>query len=436
MLKPGWFPEYLPWEQKIFDEIQNIVHQVSQKMWYLHIWTPAVEKNEILLKWWEESSKQIFGLYGLAQWVEDVKGYSLHFDLTVPLARYVIEHEQELAFPFKRVQVQPVRRWERSQRWRFKEFWQADIDIIWRWSGEKSTKNIFYDAEVMIVAQKILKDIKTKFAIDNMITMHINNRKLAQWFADFILDNEQDKKKLFKLFDDYYKMWNEKFVSQVENITQDADLQQKIFEYTKLNLDSISSEFAPNGLFKQWLDELKQVFSFLKKMDNRWEFGFVFDPMIMRWLDYYTGTVYETFVDWDLGLGSVYSGGRYENLTKSISNNQKDFEWVGISMWISRICTLIWEQQKNQKSNQEDSFLFLNFENTIDITLKLYSKFIEENKICEMFPNSDKISKQYNYAEKKWISHVVILWENEEKNWKYQIKNLKTGEITSYDLDI
>ncbi len=426
MLKPGWFPEYLPWEQYIFDQIKRIIEKQTQQLWYINIQTPAVEKNEILLKGGKESSKQIFWLYWLAQWSEDTKNYSLHFDLTIPLARYVLDHTNELVFPFKRSQIQPVRRWERSQRWRFKEFRQADIDTI-RQDNEKPAQNLFYDAEIMFLASKIINEVISTFDLNYTVLMQLNNRKLVQWFANAVLETEQEKTILFKLLDDYYKIWEEKFEKWVKELTTDQKKQSKILEYSKLTIETLHEDFVNNDLFKQWLVELKTVFWYIDwlNLDNKCKFKF--DPTIMRWLDYYTGTVFETFFQEDIKLGSVYSGGRYENLTQAINPKGPKYEWVGISMWISRLCALLFEKTKSDKQTTS-KYLFLHFEETFNETAKLVNKFLSEWKSCEIYPSPDKLKKQFNYANKKQIPYVIILGEGELEKWEYKIKNMENGE--------
>ena len=191
VLRPGWFPEYSPAEQLVFDEVKQIIQANYSQYGFAHIETPAVEANSVLLaKNGEDAGKQIFWLYGLAQGNEDTKDYALHFDLTIPFARYVLDWENELTFPFKRYQIQPVRRGERSQRGRFKEFWQSDIDVIWsdEWwvMSDGKWKNLYYDAEMLVVMAKTLYEIVAKFLANKPFTLHINNRYLlAGFFSQF-----------------------------------------------------------------------------------------------------------------------------------------------------------------------------------------------------------------------------------------------------------
>jgi len=149
-----------------------------------------VEANTVLLsKNGEETGKQIFGLYGLAQGAEDLKDYSLHFDLTVPFARYVLDRESELTLPFKRYQIQPVRRGERAQKGRFREFFQCDLDVIWRKDSGKSY--LFYDAEVIFNSLLTLQDILEQMEIDDTVVMHISNRKLLAGFLLSVVSQDQ-----------------------------------------------------------------------------------------------------------------------------------------------------------------------------------------------------------------------------------------------------
>ena len=174
-LRPSGFVEYSPSEQHIFDQLISEIQNQFQLFWYTHIYTPAVESNAVLLsKNWEETGKQIFGLYGLAQWAGDLKDYALHFDLTVPFARYVLVWEDKLTFPFKRFQIQPVRRGERAQKGRYREFWQCDIDVIWRRDNEKTV--LYYDGETILTLMHALDAVLKKLEVNDEAVFHISNR--------------------------------------------------------------------------------------------------------------------------------------------------------------------------------------------------------------------------------------------------------------------
>ena len=426
VLRPGWFPEYSPAEQIIFDQIQKIIEKNYKQYGYAHIQTPAVEANSVLLsKNGEDAGKQIFWLYWLAQGKDDTKEYSLHFDLTVPFARYVLDHENDIVFPFKRYQIQPSRRGERSQRGRFKELWQADIDVIWNDQNTWAVgKYLFYDSETLFVLLKTLEEIKNNFLPAKKVSMHINNRYLLSWFLEqFAID----PKLVYSLFDRYYKIGQAKFVEELATIWLSVAEQKKIIAFTTTKLEDLTDSLAPSEKFLKWLTELKEVMKHIELFNTSYGFSFIYDPFIVRGLDYYTGTVYEVYFDDDMWLWSISWGGRYENLTWYIDPKKNFYSWVGWSIWLSRMTFLILENIKATQATVAD-YLFINFEPTIADIYALVTIFVNEGKNIEIYPTADKLSKQFAYADKKWIPYVVILWEWEFKDQKYKIKNMKTGE--------
>lgn len=426
VLRPGWFPEYSPSEQLIFDEVKAIIEANYRQYGFAHIQTPAVEPNTVLLaKNGEDAGKQIFWLYGLAQGNEDTKDYALHFDLTVPFARYVLDWEQELTFPFKRYQIQPVRRGERSQRWRFKEFWQSDIDVIWQ-ENEKWLigRNLYYDAEMLVVIARTLHDIIAKFLSNKPFTVHINNRYLLAWF--FSQFDQKIVPQLYNLFDKYYKMWFDVFQKELTELLPSADV-EKIISFVQTHFDRLDPNLVDNDVYRKGYQELQEVLRFVDGLNQEKKYTIVWDPCIIRGLDYYTGTVYETLFDDDIALGSISSGGRYENLTWYINPKKSNYSGVGWSIGLSRMVYLILETMKPEHTTQTE-YLFVHFPETIHDILMLANIFIKEGKNVEVYPSAEKLGKQFAYADKKWIPHVVIFGEGEKSLNRYKIKNMKTGE--------
>lgn len=420
MFRPSWFPEYSPSEQAVFDNVKNIIEKHYRSFWYDHIYTPAVEANKVLLaKSWNETSKQIFWLYGLAQWSEDLKDYSLHFDLTIPFARYILDHEWEISFPFKRYQIQPVRRWERAQRWRYRELRQCDIDTVWR--TETKDSMIFYDAETFVVIANTLEEIRLSYFADKSITLHYNNRRLVNW----LLESYKNRDEIFWLFDKYYKIWEEKFEEELKNLTQWEDT-EKILNFVK-----DPKKHLNNSNSEEWIKELWELENYLEKLNVN-KLKFVFDPFITRWLDYYTGTVYETFIDDDMSLGSISSGWRYDGLTKYI-DAKRNFSGVGWSIGISRLMALIFEINQWIKQTTTD-YMCINFSETFGDVSRIASKLRDEGNNVEIYPVADKLGKQFGYADKKWIRNVVILWEGEKEKWIYKMKNMETWVETDVKL--
>jgi len=426
MLRVSWFWELLP-EQKIIEEkILNIIKTSYKKIWYTSIETPAVEKNSVLTaKWWWESLKQIFWLYGLTQWCEkDTKKYSLHFDLTVPFARYVIDHRNELIFPFKRNQIQKVRRWERPQRWRFRELYQADIDVIWE---EKDNKNyLFYDAETIFTIVNTLEEIFKTVNIDKTTFININHKKLINWFLKHI-ELKNIKGKITNLIDKKDKISKQDFIKELGNLNINKEKQGKIIEFTNIETFNIQEIKKLNINNEEWNNWIKDIEDILEILEQLWIKDKVkINLSIMRGLDYYTGMVFETFIEWERNLWSIASWWRYENFTSFI-DSKSFFSWVGWSIWISRLESYIFEKlETNQKTSSE--YLLINFKETQKKVLKLYKKFIEQWKYIEYYPEPDKLWKQFKYADKKWIKYCIILWEQELQEWQYQIKNMENWE--------
>jgi len=421
MLKVSWFPELLPEEKIIEEKIITIIKTTYQRFGYTPIETPAVERNSVLTaKWGNEVSKQIFWLYGLAQWcTNDTKDYSLHFDLTVPFSRYVLDHLNDISFPFKRSQIQKVRRWERAQKWRFREFYQADIDVI----RPAENNYPFYDAEVIFVIITSLKDIFSYFNINKTFKVKINHKNIINGFLNWIklIDKIQQ---ITTIIDKKDKMPEEKFIELLKNENLTKEQIEQILTFINIQNISDLEQFVRNPEIEKWIKELENTLTLLKKLNIEKEIEL--DFWIMRWLDYYTWIVFETFIEWNRNLGSIASWWKYENFTKFI-DDKKLYSGIWGSIWLSRLESFIFENiQKEQKTTTE--YLLINFEETFDKILELYKKLISQWKKVEIYPTPEKIKKQFKYADKKWIKYCIILWEDEVKNWAYKIKNMNNGK--------
>ena len=333
-LRPSGFPEYSPGQQLIFDKLKATIEQSYQAFGYTHIHTPAVEKNEVLLsKNGEETGKQIFGLYGMAQGSQDLKDYGLHFDLTVPFARYTLDWEHQLTFPFKRYQIQPVWRGERAQKGRYREFFQCDIDVIWK--GEKSY--LYYDAEIIATLGQTLSEVLKVCELEDQAVFHISNKKLIKAFLASVSSDEEQAKAISNLIDKYSKIGEENFVATLEqDLGISSETVKKILTFIAFQtsdfgqLEEIAS-FDQSELFKEGLEELKTVLSFLEQIKSAMQLKFEWkvNLQIIRGLDYYTGTIFEAVLKNDEKLGSICGGGRYENLTGYIDPKRNDYCGVG-----------------------------------------------------------------------------------------------------------
>jgi len=435
-LKVSWFPELLP-EQKIIEEkIINIIKENYQKSGFTPIETPAVERNKVLTaKWGGEVSKQIFWLYGLAQWCEDSKDYSLHFDLTVPFARYAVDYKNELVFPFKRSQIQKVWRWERAQRGRFREFYQADIDVIWdEWrNNDNKSKNLFYDAEVIFLLANTLENIFQNLDLEKKVTINVNHKKIISWYIWWYLKLEDKLQEITIIIDKKDKISKEEFIQELEKLGLKQDKIDSILNFINFeNIEELENLVnSDNEELTQWISDLKQILNFLENLGIKEKVNVNFS--IMRWLDYYTWIVFETFIEWERKLGSIASGGRYENLSKFI-DPKTNFSGVGGSIGISRLEAFVFENVKNNEKTTS-KYMLVNFEETQKDIVKLYKKLLEKDVFVELYPSCDKLWKQFKYADKKWIPYVIILWESEVEKGIFQVKDMQTWNIEEYKID-
>lgn len=411
MYRPWWFPEYSPREQKVFDAIVDTIAWVFRQHNYDHIWTPAVESVDILSRGGDIFDKQVYGLYGLAQvsqGEEDYKDYALHFDLTIPLARYVLDHRNDLVFPFRRYQMQPVWRGERTKRGRYKEFRQFDIDAVW---PVESNVGVWYDIETIAVMDKAMQAVCDQFAItiDRIVKIsHVG--VIKAWLRSLNIDESQMTAILW-LLDDYFKLWRESFLTKlVETIGE-----QKASPIIAL-IDTKDTNVLADI---PWYDDLSAIMQWLDALGTPYEY----DVCIVRGHSYYKGMVCERFEKSDVALGSLAAGGRYDQITDFIDPKQS-FSGVGTSLGRFVYSAL----EKIGSLAGQESYMLANFTETWKDTLALYTQLTASGKICELYPTAAKLGKQIEYASKKWCTHVVILWPGEKEKWIYIVKNLQTGE--------
>lgn len=432
-LLPGWFQEFSPTEQIVENKMKEIIRKNYEMYGFANIETPAVELTSVLTsKWWDEVGNQIFGLYGLKQGWEDLKNFSLHFDLTVPFARYVVDRESELKFPFKRYQIQKVWRGERQQRGRFKEFTQCDIDVI----GPKVP--LQYDSEIIGALYFSIAEIFTFLWYEKKAQVHMNNKKFISGIAQkFAFDNEKTFQ-FFKLLDDYYKLPSEKFEEILVNIAWEKSSWVKEILTTSIeNLDENDADFG------EWVREIKEVYFSLKDAGV----NVVFDPYITRGLDYYTGTVFETFIQGKMDFGSVCSGGRYDNLVDSIkklANNGKsgpvNYLWVWGSIGLSRLFALL-ESENIEKILPLSEIIVLNAPGSNMKYMQKVANILRQAWYkTDVYFNEEKLPKQFTYAESKNVQFAVFAGGDEEAQSEVVVKdmmqrtqeNVKIEELVKY----
>ena len=417
---PG-FMELLPEDQIEFDRIKNIIENTYKKFGFLPIDTPIIEDSNVLLaKAGGETEKQIY------RFNKGDNDLSLRFDLTVPLAKYVAKNQGVLSFPFRRYQIGKVYRAERPQRGRFREFYQCDIDVIG--DGDLSLSN---DAEMPSIIYSIFKELDFgKFIIK------INNRKVLGGFfeslglQDKIIDVLRIVDKIDKIGKDNVK---EMLVdlgvndSSINSIIEFVNTKENVISYLEsLNID--------NETFIKGLEEIRLVYKYMVAFGIP-EDCFMIDLSIARGLDYYTGTVYETFLIDYPELGSVCSGGRYDNLAEYYTN--KTLPGVGISIGLTRLfyvlndCKLL--KENGQKSISK--VIVLPMIDDLSYPIKVATILREKGINTEIYLEDKSFKKKLNYANKQNIPYVIIIGEDEVNQGKVTFKNMETGEQKLVDVD-
>lgn len=406
--------ELLPKEQLVFDKIKNIIEESYKKYQFMPIDTPVIEKNEILFaKGGGETEKQIYEI------ASESKDMSLRFDLTVPLARYVAEHFQDLNFPFKRYHIAKVYRGERNQKGRYREFYQCDIDII----GHNSL-SIYNDA----LLPRVIYDIFDKLNFSDL-TFKINNRKLLNGFfgslgiedsTDVLRTiDKKDKIGLDNTYEELVKLTNEEKAHTIIDFINNTASNQTLLE--KL------SDFSDNELFLEGLDELSKVYKYMIDLDIP-DKNIKIDLAITRGLDYYTSTVYETFINGYEKIGSVCSGGRYEDLASNFSKQK--LPGVGMSIGLTR---LFYQFQElglidDQIESLTDSLIIPMDEEANEYGIEILNKLRSRGEAVDIYLEDGKFKKKMTYADKLGVKEVIILGADELANKEVSIKNMQTGE--------
>jgi len=419
----SWFYENLPDMQIIEDRYKDIIKKNYNLSGFVSLDTPSVERLEVLTSKWADDS-EIYALKRIHAEEWEKLYMWLRFDLTVPLARYIAQYEWNLTFPFKRQQIARVYRWERPQKWRYREFYQADIDIIWNWKLP-----MFADVEILSSIYNAL--IELNFW---EFTININNKKFLSWYLNSIWISKDKIVSTIGIIDKKNKVSSEKlreiFITNSINDTQIVKINEFINFWEENSYKDLVEKFLNTDdlLLKEGIDELIYVYENLLALwvDKKY---IKVNPSISRWLDYYTWTVFETFINWAESLWSVSSWWRYENLASNFTKN--NFPWVWGSIWISRLLAVLnslWKIELWSKTITK--VLVVNmWDNLLIDSLKVVHKLRKVWVNVEIYLDwTTKIQKQLKYANNKKIPFVIIQWEAEIENWIVQLKNLENWE--------
>ena len=434
MIKPRTPPgvlELLPRDQIAFQRMLDVIRRNFERFGFLPVETPVMELSDVLLtKSGGETERQVYfvqstGALANAVGTDATPELALRFDLTVPLARYVAEHEHDLAFPFRRYQMQRVYRGERAQRGRFREFYQCDIDVI-----GKDALSVRFDAELPAVIHALFTELDI-----GAFTIWLNNRKLMRGFFEQqgVIDPAQqalvlrEVDKLGKRGADHVRD-----TLAGEDFALPADAVARILDFVDVRSTSHADAIARldallvgevNDALRDGVAELREVLELVRAMGVP-ETAYALNFSIARGLDYYTGTVYETTLDAFPQIGSICSGGRYEDLASHYTKSK--LPGVGISIGLTR---LFWQLT--------DAGLVSTADSTVQVlvtqmdaahlphALAVASELRQGGINTEVVMEPSKLGKQFKYADRAGIRFVAVLGEDEIAKGTVTIKDLR-----------
>lgn len=414
--------ELLPSTQAVFNSLKAKIADVYYSHGFLNIETPTIDRAEILFaKAGGDTEKQVYKVFKTAE-TADESDQALRFDHTVPLARYVVEHESDLTFPFKVTQIGRNFRGERAQKGRFREFYQCDIDIIGR-----NNLPITYDSDIIVT----LLDTFKSFELDTPVLARINNRKILSGLLEYLKLSDKAAE-IFNVIDHSEKVPTEKTKEGFKEIGLNDKEVAKMMAFINLhggrdvvisNLEKLKIE---NETYKAGVSELDEVMYLLEMQDKREEI--TADMRIIRGLDYYTGTVFEFILPEHKEIGSVCGGGRYENLTGYFSDQA--MPGVGGSIGLTRLFYILNEKKllKNKNASAPLDYAIIpmsidEFEYSFKTAKKLRNLGFSVDVVLTDKRLGDKMSYAAKVAEKG-----IVIGGDEVKSGALKAKDFATGE--------
>jgi len=432
--------DFSPIEMVKRNYIYDTIKTVFKKYGYAEIQTPSMENLQTLTgKYGDEGDKLIFKILNSGDYlakvdeqllasrnsnatISKISEKALRYDLTVPFARYVVMHQSEIAFPFKRFQVQPVWRADRPQKGRYREFYQCDADVV----GSPSLLN---EAEFILIYHEALTNLGLKD-----FDIKINNRKILSGIAEIIgkpeliVDMTVAIDKLDKIgFDGVSK-------ELIERGFTEADIEKLkpviLLEGSNVEkLESLKNVLATSATGLKGIEEIETVFNYVSKLttdNSKLTTVIELDITLARGLNYYTGCIFEVKTN-EVAMGSIGGGGRYDDLTGMFG--LKDLTGVGISFGADRIYDVLEELNLFPTSAQQGTqVLISNFDETAEMyALPLLQQLRAENIAAELYPASVKLKKQMSYADAKSIPYVVLIGDEEMQSGKLTFKDMASG---------
>ena len=425
--------------------ITSIIKNNFEKFGFQPIETPSFENSDTLMgKYGEEGDRLIFKILNSGDYLDKVSSdelqtvnykqltskiseKALRYDLTVPFARYVVQHQNEIEFPFKRYQIQPVWRADRPQKGRFREFYQCDADVV-------GSKSLWQEVELVQLYDAVFTDLGLKG-----VRIKINNRKILSGIAEVI--GAKDKLIDFTVALDKLDKIGEEGVKKEmieKGISENAiEKVQPLFNFTgsiSEKINQLSSLLASSDEGMKGVKELQFICDKIAKLGLK-ESILDLDVTLARGLNYYTGAIFEVAPPKSVAMGSIGGGGRYDDLTGIFG--LKDVSGVGISFGLDRIYLVLEELNLFPETVVASSkALFVNYgEKEAFYALEAITKLRASNIKVELYPDSVKVGKQFMYADKRQIPFAVIVGETEMNEGKYALKNLISGEQVLVDFD-
>lgn len=443
MIQPRTPPgtlELLPREQLAFQNMLDTIRDGFERYGFLPIETPVFEYSEVLLtKSGGETEKQVYFVQSTGSLDAGKRPeLALRFDLTVPLARYVAQYENQLVFPFRRYQMQRVYRGERNQKGRYREFYQCDIDVV-----GKDTLPIAYDAEMIMMISQVFTALEF-----GSFTIRINNRKLLNGLLEWLGVSTSDKRaEVLREIDKLEKVG----AAQVQLALTSAELGlepqnvARLMDFLQLARSPESTNSSviaalrglgiSNALFARGIDELTEVLSAVDAliagavMSDVEQARLKIDLSIARGLDYYTGTIYETVLDQYPGIGSVCSGGRYEDLAGLYTKSK--LPGVGVSIGLTRLFYQLKEAGLLKPVESPCAVYVSITDPELASVCRATATMLRVNGInTELAPEPGKLKQQLRYAERVGIRFVVIYAQQERERGCFALKDLRTNTQT------
>ena len=432
---PPGVMELLPPDQIAFQRMLDTIRRNYERFGFLPVETPVMELSEVLLtKSGGETERQVYFVQSTGALAKSAEGgagdalpeMALRFDLTVPLARYVAEHEHDLAFPFRRYQMQRVYRGERQQRGRFREFYQCDIDVV-----GKDVLSVRFDAEIPAVIHAVFSELAI-----GKFTIQLNNRKLLRGFfeAQGVADGELQARVLREV--DKLDTRGPDYVRETltgEGFGLDAAAVATILDFVQVRSNSHADALAKlaalgdgNPSLREGVAELREVLELVRALGLP-EADYALNFSIARGLDYYTGTVYETTLDDYPQIGSICSGGRYENLASHYSKSR--LPGVGISIGLTRLFWQLREAGLVEAGTSTVQVLVTQMDAAhLPHCLAVAAELRQAGLNTEVVMEPSKLARQFKYADRAGIRFVAVMGDDEIGKDTVTVKDLRRAD--------